>query len=199
MTTKLVLFDMGGVLVELGPLAELLGVDEDSADFWPRWLTSETVRAFEQGRCSVDEFGEGLVTEFALPISAEQLVENFARFPRGLFEGAAELVEETASVVDTGILSNTNALHWDRQPDAEVIRSLGGRSFLSYQLGMLKPDAEIFNHIVATTGYKAEEILFLDDNQLNVDGARNVGLRSERTVGVAEARQALQRHSVLPA
>ena len=41
------------------------------------------------------------------------------------------------------------------------------------------------------------EVLFLDDNQVNVDGARAAGFRSERTRGVAEARAALVAAGVL--
>ncbi len=87
-----VLFDMGGVLVELGPLDELLGDAMDGEEFWPRWLASPSVRGLESGRCSVDAFATGLVEELELSIGPAQVIERFAAFPRGLYPGAVEVV-----------------------------------------------------------------------------------------------------------
>ena len=53
---SVVLFDIGGVLAELGAISELLGAGDD-ADLWRRWILSESVRAFEKGEISVDTFG----------------------------------------------------------------------------------------------------------------------------------------------
>ena len=46
-----VLFDMGGVIVRLRPIDELLAGDAMTAEeFWPKWLASPAVRAFERGQ-----------------------------------------------------------------------------------------------------------------------------------------------------
>jgi putative hydrolase of the HAD superfamily len=192
-----VLFDMGGVIVELGPLDELLGLDIPADRFWPAWLSSPTVRRFERGECSPDEFGAGLVTELGLGIAPAEVVDRFRRFPRGLYPGAADLVASVARRAQTAVLSNTNALHWEQQADAPVIRGLFDRLFLSFQLGLVKPDAAIFHRVVDDFGFEPDEILFLDDNQINVDGARSVGLRAERALGVGDARQHLEQLGLL--
>ncbi|MGI9595256.1 MAG: HAD family hydrolase [Acidimicrobiales bacterium] len=181
-----VLFDMGGVLVELGPLDQLLDVDTVAAeDFWPRWLTSPAVRAFETGRCNVGRFAEDLVVELELDLSAQEVIDRVAAFPRGLYPGAVELVESVSSEVAMGLLSNTNQLHWEHQQDNEVIRGLFENQYVSYQLGLLKPDREIFDHVVADLGVDADRVLFIDDNQMNVDGAIAAGLRSRVAKGPA--------------
>lgn len=199
MSPRLVVFDMGGVLVELGPLNELLELPVSAETFWPRWLASDTVRNFERGACSVEDFGAGLVEEFSLDIDPAALIDNFSRFPRGLYPGAAALVAAAGARAETAILSNTNALHWDHQPDGAVIRAMADRQYLSYRLGLLKPDPAIFRHVIDDSGLAADDILFLDDNQINVDGARAVGLRAERTFGVDEAKAALVTYGVLDA
>ena len=51
--------------------------------------------------------------------------------------------------------------------------------FYSCDVGWAKPSAEFFTHIVETLGVPAEEVLFVDDSQANVDGARVAGLRAE--------------------
>lgn len=194
-----VLFDMGGVVVELGPLDELLGADIPADEFWPRWLASPAVRSFERGHCSVDVFAAGLRDELDLDLTPDEVVERFRRFPRGLFPGAAEMVSRVRRTVTTGVLSNTNALHWDTQADADRIAGLFDRRYLSYELGLVKPDAEIFERVLADLEMAAPNVLFLDDNRVNVDAARAVGLVAHVTQGVAAASAALRRHDLLEA
>ena len=190
---------MGGVLVELGPLDELLGIPLAAEEFWPAWLSSPSVRDFERGRCSETEFGAGLARELGLDLTADEVVERFRAFPRGLFPGAAELVSSVMEPVRTGVLSNTNKLHWEHQLDAEVIRELFDHRFLSYQLGLVKPDEAIFQRVVAELEVDAGDVLFVDDNQLNVDGARRAGLDAHLAQGVDDARRILLERELIPA
>lgn len=195
---RAVLFDMGGVLVELAPLDQLLGVAMQPEEFWPRWLGSPAVRAYERGACDTAAFARQLATELDLALSPDELTERFRWFPRGLYPGAAELVRQVADRgLATGVLSNTNALHWDHQTDGEILRGLFDHEFLSYRLGLVKPDRELFEAVVATLGLAPAEILFLDDNDLNVAGARAAGLEADHTRGVAEARLALHRRGLI--
>ncbi len=189
---------MGGVLVELGPITEIIGPGSTIGPeaFWKKWITSPTVRLFETGGCSPEEFGERLVEEFAVAISAEELVDHFAAWPKGLMAGATRLVEDLRGHVDLAVLSNTNALHWQHQADAAEVRGLFDRQYLSHEMGLIKPDAAIFEAVVADMDRRAEEILFVDDNQANVDGARSVGLAAELTRGVDQAREAIDRYGL---
>ena len=192
-----VLFDMGGVLVELGPLDEFLGAPISSEEFWPRWLASPSVRSFERGQCSAAEFGRGLAEEFSLDLSPETVIDRFRLFPRGLFPGAVDLVGEVGRRFPTGVLSNTNRLHWEEQTDAAEITGLFDHHFLSYELGLVKPDAAIFDRVATDLDRQPGEILFIDDNQINVDGARAAGFHAELARGVAEARNVLLTAGVL--
>ncbi|MHB1447385.1 MAG: HAD-IA family hydrolase [Acidimicrobiales bacterium] len=87
--------------------------------------------------------------------------------------------------------SNTNSLHWDGVARIKDLMSLFDTTFLSFQMGMLKPDREAFEHVAKTLGLHPGGVLFLDDNQMNVDAARAVGFSATRVVGVDQARQAL--------
>ncbi len=196
-TVQAVVFDMGGVVVELGPLTDLLGDDPMAPEvFWDRWLASPTVRDFEMGRCSVEDFGRRLVEELGLGFGGDELVERFRTWPRGLFPGAEEVVATAAASAEVCVLSNTNELHWTSQTDHQRVVPLFDRAYLSYQLGLAKPDRDIFDHVVADLNCPPEAILFLDDNQVNVDGARGVGIRAELTRGVEEAAAALLLHGL---
>jgi FMN phosphatase YigB (HAD superfamily) len=192
-----VLFDMGGVLVELGPLDQLLGLELPPDQFWPRWLASEAVRRYERGACSTDQLALGLIEDFGLALSADEVTDRFGRFPRGLYPGAAELVRSLDPGLVTGVLSNTNPLHWDHQTDGEILRNLFDHAFLSYRLGLVKPDAAIYERVVADLDLHPAEILFLDDNGINVDGARSVGIDGHQVQGVEAARRLLAARGLL--
>lgn len=189
---KAVVFDMGGVIVRLSSLDEVLsGAGLSSDEIWERWILSDSVRAFESGRCDLDAFANGLVAEMGLDIGSAELIERFTRFPMGLYDGAEQLVRDVGTRCTTGVLSNTNSLHWETQTDHDVVQSLFDRHYLSYRLGLVKPDAAIYEYALADLSLSPHEVLFLDDNQVNVDGAAAVGLAAAVAKGPIEARTVL--------
>ena len=50
--------------------------------------------------------------------------------------------------------------------------------FVSCEMKMLKPSREIYAEMVRRVGLPAEEILFIDDSQNNVDAASALGIRA---------------------
>jgi putative hydrolase of the HAD superfamily len=196
-----VLFDLGGVLVELRGVAsmrELSGLGDDD-ELWHRWLSCPWVRAFERGGCSAEQFAVGLVEEWRLPVSPEAFLAEFSEWPVGPFPGAIDLVREVRAVVPVGCLSNTNTLHWESRFAHWPMMELFDFHLLSFELGALKPDPEMFDLVAAALPATRSTVLFLDDVQLNVDAAEAAGLQAARARGVAEARAVLADAGVLPA
>ncbi len=48
--------------------------------------------------------------------------------------------------------------------------------FVSYDLGLLKPDVEIFKLVLQKLGAKPEEVIFVDDKLKNVEAAQSLGI-----------------------
>ena len=69
--------------------------------------------------------------------------------------------------------------------------------FLSFEMGMLKPDVAAFTQVAGLLPVPAERVLFLDDNALNVAGAAAAGFATARAVGVDAARERLVEVGVL--
>src|SRR4051794_7158613 len=194
-----VVFDLGGVLAEFGGVERMRALARvDTAEqMWSRWLTCEWVRAFERGECSRAEFSGGVVADWALAITAEDFLAEFSEWLVGPLPGAEELVAATAERVPVACLSNTNEVHWEAGAHRWPLLQRFDRTFLSFELGMVKPDPEIFSHVVNELGVAAPAVLFLDDNRLNVDAAADVGLTAVLTDGVDAARAALVGAGVL--
>ena|SRR5581483_6458113 len=196
-----VVFDLGGVLVDFGgvaPMRELSGIDSDD-ELWRRWLSCEHVRRFERGLCEPDEFAADLIDDWQLPISPDEFIAAFRGWPLGPFAGATDLVREVGVATTTACLSNTNRAQWDASIERWSMHTLFDRAYLSFDLGMVKPDREIFEHALADLDLLPERVLYLDDNAINVEAARDVGLRAVRVVGVEQARAAVVAAGVLAA
>lgn len=195
----LVLFDLGGVLYEpggVGPLRALSGIESDE-ELWHRWLSCRWAKAYERGQCSDDDFARGVVDDWGLQIEPADFMAAFASWPEGPYDGAEDLLRATMAVRPVGCLSNTNDLHWQAHfRHWQVLDELEFR-FLSYELGMVKPDPEIFEAVAARVPVSPDKVLFIDDNVLNVDAAREAGFRAERAQRVDEARQVLVAAGVL--
>ena len=98
-----------------------------------------------------------------------------------------------------GCLSNTNALHWQDNFGRWPILDAFDFRFLSFELGHVKPDKELFEHVARLLPSSPTRVLFLDDNAVNVDGAAAAGFTAVQVRGVDEARQALIAMRVLSA
>jgi len=189
---RVVLFDLGGVLVRLGGVAALqdLAGMVDETEVWSRWLACEWVRRFERGGCSASDFATGVVTNWSLPISAEEFLERFRQWPAGLYEGALELIETVRHQTPVGCLSNTNGLHWAVMQEWGLASAFD-HVFLSYRMGLVKPDREVFEQVALALGVAAAQVIFLDDNAVNVDQAAITGFDAWQVRGIDGARQAL--------
>lgn len=199
MKTRAVLFDLGGVLVELGGVdhfGQLIG-ETDEAEIWRRWLTSTWVRRYERGQCAREEFARGMVEENTLDVTPEAFLRLFRSWPRGLFPGAEALVRAVDPHLTVACLSNTNELHWAEQKDAARVHELFERRFLSHEIGLVKPDRAIFDHVADALGHAAEAIFFLDDNAINVEGALAAGWDAEQSGGVEATQSILARRRLL--
>jgi len=195
-----VLFDLGGVLIELAGVGKMLewapGLGSTD-ELWRRWLHSEAVRRFETGRSGRDEFAAALVAEFALPVSHGEFIEAFTWWPRSVFPGALELLGRMRGRYTIASVSNTNEIHWDRFANAWSLADAFHHNFPSHLVGKLKPDAEYFEHVLAELGVPARRVLFIDDNAINVDAAARLGMVTRRVAGVDGAAAAFDELGLL--
>jgi len=194
---ELVLFDLSGVLVDFRgaqALGRLIGLTEEQV--WPRWLESPWMRRFDAGACSEAEFAHGVVEEWALQVTPFDFLQSFRGWMVGPYPGAEALVRRTAGQISTGCLSNMNPLHW-RELAGWPLTAQFEHRFISCELGLVKPDREIYEHATAAVGVNPERVLFLDDNLVNVQAARDSGLQADHVSGVAGAERALAARGVL--
>ncbi len=191
-----IVFDVGGVLVEL------IGADillqwtgsrfRNEAELYEAWICSPVVQQFERGHCSVEKFASSIIEELGLPVAENEFLDEFVSWPNGLLEGAVDMLHELKQHSPVACLSNTNEVHWMNQKDTGYLNRIFDRMFLSYRMGMVKPDLEIYHAMIKALDLPPSRILFLDDNQINVDAAIEAGITAHRVRGVSESRTLLE-------
>lgn len=197
---RAVVFDVGGILVELTgvPIFQSwIGNRLTSEEVWRRWLTSPAVRAFEAGRVSPEVFADALIDEFDLPLGPREFLSAFESWPRRIMPGAAELVRRVDNRYIRATLCNTNVLHWPRFLYEMGLGQLFERHFASHLIGKIKPDREMFDHALDALECDPSEMLFIDDQPLNVESARQAGIRAFVAKDVRRAERVLNEFGVL--
>lgn len=191
--TRLLLFDVGGVLVELSGVAAIRDWRGEltAEDIWHLWFRSPAVREFETGRMEAEAFAIAMVSELQLAIAPDEFLTSFAQWPSRLYPGTLDLLARIPRRYRRALLSNSNAVHWPRVIDEFGLGNAVDDWFVSHVLGAMKPDDAAFEHVMRALDCKPEHILFFDDNLPNIDAARRLGMRAELVRGLAETEQAL--------
>ena len=189
-----ILFDLGGVLIEVVGADRMLTWSRtlpDMATMWTRWLASPAVRAYETGRSSRQAFAEAVIGEFGLDVDAPAFLAEFALWPRRMFPDSTRLLAALRPSFTLASLSNTNELHWERFERDWNLPGCFDANFPSFAVGRIKPDADYFEHVLATLGLRAHQALFVDDHPVNVAAAQDFGLVARRAIGTQGVRDVL--------
>lgn len=182
-------FDLGGVLVELSGVPLMLNwssLPMDEASLWRRWLTSPSVRAFETGRITAENFADQIIVEMQLTADREQFLEAFTAWPVALFPGVPALLSNLRERFILACLSNTSELHWSRLMNEMGLQGHLDHHFASHLMGKIKPDAECFEHMLQDLNLRPDQVLFFDDNAINVEGAKQVGIHATEVKSIEE-------------
>jgi glucose-1-phosphatase len=191
---RVLLFDVGGVLVQLAGvevMLDWLGNRISADDLWRMWLQSAPVRQFETGKIDAGEFAVRVTSEFGLSVEPQRFLDAFVGWPSGLYPGTLEMLARIPRSYRRAILSNSNALHWPRVLNDMQLGSVFDSHFASHLTGRIKPDADAYEHVVKSLDCSPGHVLFLDDNLLNVEAAQRFGMQAIRVRGATETRAVL--------
>jgi putative hydrolase of the HAD superfamily len=197
LSIRAVIFDYGMVLT--GPpvqrahdaMVQITGlpVEEFEKLYWA------DRHAYDEGKLSGTTFWQKFKVSTGLPLSEEQLAElNRLDAQMWTISDPAMLAwhdQLKAHGIRTAILSNMGdsvlenierEFAWIHGFDVQV---------WSFQLGMAKPDAGIYQHALEKLETRPEETLFLDDKQLNIDAARELSIEGLLFTNVDQLRRDL--------
>ncbi|MBD5213865.1 MAG: HAD family phosphatase [Bacteroidales bacterium] len=182
------LFDLGGVILDIDRLkavealraAGMRSPEELLGDYGQKG----PFLALERGEITPATFRDELRTYFDRPVDDETIDSAFCEFLRGIPQHRLRALEELHRRFKLYLLSNTNALMWDRYILPEFTKAGHDINYYfdgiiaSFQVKAYKPEPAIFRAAESILGIDPEETLFFDDSQANVEAARRLGFHA---------------------
>ncbi|WP_432946723.1 HAD family hydrolase [Kribbella sp. CA-253562] len=199
------LVDWGGVLtsgldVALGRWAELDNLDfEAYFKAVVEWLGASPaeaelnpIHALERGQIAVPDFERKLaallVTRDGSPLKAEGLIERmFAHFehePRM----TALVRRAKGHGIKTALLSNS----WGNSYPIDTWEGMFDDLVISGEVGLRKPEPEIYLLAAERVGLSPAECVFVDDLELNVEAARQLGMTAIHHTSYVDTKRELE-------
>ena len=196
---SVLLFDLGGVLIDFSGLAELqalLPEPTDDAALLARWTTCPHSLAYGAGQLSTSDFMARFRQDWGIALEPDALLDAWQGWVRGWLPGAADLLAELRPRYRLAALSNSNAAHWERL-DALGVLGEFDLAIGSQHTGLRKPDPAIYRDALVRLDAPASSVLFFDDSGANVEAARTVGMAAVQVAGPAAVRRHLVEHGLL--
>jgi putative hydrolase of the HAD superfamily len=188
MSRKAIIFDMGGVLVDLDvegcKAAFKRDLDYQNIDNIIDPCHQKGIWGnLEEGALSADEFRNIILADSRQGSVAADVDEAMSKILVGIAPYKAELLRKMSGAYDLYMLSNNNSicLPYSAAMFAAVglpMESTFLKCFLSFEMRALKPSAAFYRRVIEELDRPSEDMLFIDDSQINVDGAISAGLPS---------------------
>ena len=186
MSKKAIIFDFGGVLIDLdiegckAAFKRDLGYEKID-DILDPCHQKGIVGDMEEGVISGDEFCAEVLKESRPGARAEDVKAAFMHILAGIPAYKGPLLNRLAESYDIYILSNNNPIVASNMSMLFAgvgvdYQTLFKKSFLSFEMKALKPSEKFYKAVLADIGRSSEDVIFIDDSQKNVDGAIAAGM-----------------------
>lgn len=184
-----VIFDMGGVLIDLDQQACIDAFAEAgyarAGEMLDPYLQTGMFLALEEGKLSPEQLYDTIREQSGKPISDETIASALGKFVKGLPVYKLDMLRNLRNIgYRTFMLSNTNSIMlrqiadtWFTQQGL-TLDDYFDRLFLSFEMGVVKPHPEIFHRMIDQSGIRPAEALFIDDAPANIETARNLGFHT---------------------
>jgi putative hydrolase of the HAD superfamily len=201
-----VIFDYGEVLChrpseeEFNRLAKIFGAEENSF----RALWDKNRGAFDRGDMTEEAYWIALAEDTGAGIDSEQLekvykwdVEMWANVNEPM---VAWLRQLRHGGIKAGLLSNMPPAMISHLRENFDWLDLFDFTTFSAEVRLIKPDRAIYEHTLRGLGVKPEETLFVDDREVNVQAARDLGIHAVQFRSIEQLRKDLETlgFSILP-
>ena len=191
-TIKNIIFDFGGVVFQidekrtLKAFSQLLGISTDEVARY--CFGDQTFLDLECGKISGEDFIQYICSKSTKPITKEQALEAWNAILIGYKPEHVPLLLALKKKYRTFLLSNTNEIHTNLFPEIARRQDLPINSnfdlfekvWYSNEVGMRKPNLEIFEFALRDAGLKPGETLFVDDLEVNIAAAATLGIRVQQ-------------------
>lgn len=189
MKFKAVIFDFGNVIINI----EFQRIYQAFAKFTSkpvfyiekRITEDQIFRRYESGQFTDEEFRDVIRQTLGFPLSDHEVDTAWNAILLDIPTDRIDLIHNIRQKYPVYLLSNTNNIHITASNNylkkTHGIRSLNelfDKLYLSYEMGLWKPDAEIYREVLRTNKLQPNEVIFFDDNLHNIESAKALGMQT---------------------
>ncbi len=186
---KNLLLDLGGVVLNVDYYKMVETFKEYGVKDFDKYFTQahqvEIIDKFEEGKCSIEEFRQGIRDLIGMDLTDEQIDRAWFSMILDLPKERIELIGLLKLKYNIYLFSNTNELHiemlkkrYQEEFGFDIFQFLFTKAYFSNEIKMRKPHPESFEWLLKDAGIKAEETLFIEDTPQHIEGAKKVGLNT---------------------
>lgn len=183
---KNLLFDLGGVICDIDINRAIESFDnlgiKNIDSLLNRYKQHGIFHDFECGNVNTEEFCAHLRELSGKPyLSDNQIMNAWNSIIVGFPQARLKKLKELKGRYNLYLLSNTNPCHFQFFPSQMGffrLEDFFSTLFLSYKMGVCKPEKEIFEMVSASAQINPEETLFLDDSEANIEAAKLLGYQT---------------------
>ena len=193
---KNIVFDLGGVLIDWDPrylFRKMLPDEETVEKFLADVCTAEWNVQQDAGRTIV-EAEEELIGRF--PEQESLIRAYYGRWEESLggpIDGTVEIFSRLKKKpYPIYALSNWSAETYPIAKERYPFLDWFDGEVISGRVKMVKPNAEIYHHLLESFGIEPEETLFIDDRQDNIEQAQKLGFHGFRFTDPMKLQEKLQ-------
>ncbi len=176
-----IIFDFGDIFINLDKEAPIKLLKKLGLIEWNEELNQLNLQ-FEKGQISEENFLLGL--QKIIPnASIEEILYAWNAILLDFPLYRLEFLQKLTKKYRLFLLSNTDAIHietFERENGVSFYSDFYQcfeKVYFSFEIGMRKPDAEIFNYVLKKHNLSAKRTLFIDDKKENTDAALSLGLQ----------------------
>ena len=181
MSVEALLFDLGGVVIEIDfgrAFASWAAASGTPAEtIRGRFSFDEPYERHERGEITGAEYFAALRASLGVDLSDADLAAGWNAIYLAEVPGIRLLLRTLEGRLPLYAFTNSNVTHqafWAVRY-ADILKPFR-KVFVSSEMGLRKPEPAAFAHIAAEIGVRLDRILFFDDTRVNVDGARAIGM-----------------------
>ena len=185
---KNIIFDFGGVILNIDiqlTIKEFKKLNfKDFDKFALKTKQDNFFKNIETGKMTSDEFYKYINAELKQNIPEKTIKTAWNKLLLDYPPGNIKILSELKKKYRLFLLSNTNEIHYNKYiPDFKKqfgfeLHSLFEKTYFSHQIGMRKPNENIFVKVLEENKLNPSETIFIDDLKENRIAAGNIGIIS---------------------
>ena len=184
---KNIVFDLGGVILTLDRSEAVRRFQQAGLEQAEELLDSYHQKGvfldLEEGRLTAEEFYDEIRSIAGKYISNEDIDYGWLGFIKETPVYKLDMLEELRKSYKLYLLSNTNpvimswALSSQFSEKGKSLDQYFDKMYLSYKMGVTKPNPKIYEHLISDSGIIPSETLFVDDGAANIEAGKTLGMR----------------------